>query len=238
MTWLLIGVALFGVLLIAARWFVNANPADIVRVLRWLGILAGVAFVAFLALRGLWGAIFPMLFFGLMFLRRRAQRTAFSRQPDPVEQAYTGRSSEVRTATLRMQLDHDTGDLDGDVLRGRFAGRTLAALTDGELILLLDECGQTDHESAQLLETYLDRRLGPAWRDDHAGTSDQAPRGQPGAMSRDEAFSALGLEPGASDSEIRGAHHRLMKRVHPDQGGSTFLATKINQAKDLLLGKS
>ena len=164
MTWLLIGVALFGVLLIAARWFVNANPADIVRVLRWLGILAGVAFVAFLALRGLWGAIFPMLFFGLMFLRRRAQRTAFSRQPDPVEQAYTGRSSEVRTATLRMQLDHDTGDLDGDVLRGRFAGRTLAALTDGELILLLDECGQTDHESAQLLETYLDRVHGGEWR--------------------------------------------------------------------------
>ena len=69
MTWLLVGVSLLGVLLIAARWFVNANPADIVRVLRWLGILVGLALVAFLALRGLWGAIFPMLFFGLMYLR-------------------------------------------------------------------------------------------------------------------------------------------------------------------------
>ena len=238
MTWLLIGVALFGVLLIAARWFVNANPTEIVRVLRWLGILIGVAVVAFLALRGLWGTLFPLFFFGLMYLRRRAQRAAFSRRPDPLDQTHTGRSSEVRTATLRMSLDHDTGDLDGDVLRGRFAGRHLGALTDDELILLLSECGQIDHESAQLLETYLDRRLGPTWRDDHGGTSNQAPRGQHGPMSRDEAFSALGLEPGSSDSEIREAHHRLMKRVHPDQGGSTFLATKINQAKDLLLGKS
>jgi hypothetical protein len=238
MTWLLVGVSLLGVLLIAARWFVNANPADIVRVLRWLGILVGLALVAFLALRGLWGAIFPMLFFGLMYLRRRAQRTAFSRGPDPVGQTPAGRSSEVRTATLRMRLDHDTGDLDGEVLRGRFAGRNLTGLTERELIELLDECGNADHESAQLLETYLDRRLGPAWRDDHEGASDQAPRSQPGTMSSEEAFSALGLEPGASDSEIRDAHHRLMKRVHPDQGGSTFLATKINQAKDLLLGKS
>ena len=238
MTWLLMGVALFGVILIAARWFVNADPAEVVRILRWLAVLIGVAFVAFLALRGFWGALLPLFFFGWRYFRRRAQRAAFSRPPDPLDQPHNGRSSEVCTATLRMSLDHDTGDLDGDVLRGRFAGSHLGALTDHELLLLLAECSQADQESVQLLETYLDRRLGPAWRDNHGGTSSHAPGGQQGAMSRDEALSALGLELGASDSEIREAHHRLMKRVHPDQGGSTFLATKINQAKDLLLGKS
>jgi len=221
MTWLLIGLGGLGAALILVRWFVTADPSDLVRVLRWLGILAGIALVGFLVARGLWGALFPLFFFGLMYFRRMAQRKAFSRPSSPADQTFTGRSSEVRTATLRMQLDHDSGDLDGEVLRGRYAGQNLGTLSEADLLVLLDECGQDDPESAQLLETYLDRRLGP----DHTGV-----------MSRDEAFSILGLEPGASDSEIRDAHHRLMKRVHPDQGGSTFLATKINQAKDLLLG--
>lgn len=235
MTWLLVGLGGLGLLLLAGRWFVNADPAEIVRVLRWLGILAGIAMVAFLAARGLWGAIFPLIFFGLMYLRRRAQRAAFSRRSDPIDQPFSGRSSEVRTALLRMRLDHDTGDLNGEVLRGRFAGRDLDALTEADLIELREESGRYDDESEQLLDTYLDRRLGPDWRETYQGAGSETSPGPPGAMSRDEAFAVLGLEPGASDSEIRDAHHRLMKRVHPDQGGSTFLATKINQAKDLLL---
>ena len=238
MTWLLVGLGGLGLLLLAGRWFVNADPAEIIRVLRWLGVLVGIGVVGFLAARGLWGAIFPLIFFGLMYLRRRGQRAAFSRRPDPPDPSYSGRSSEVRTSLLRMTLDHDTGDLAGDVLRGRFAGRDLNALTETELIELREESSRYDDESAQLLDTYLDRRLGPAWRDAFQEAGGEAPSGPSGAMSRDEAFAVLGLEPGASDSEIRDAHHRLMKRVHPDQGGSTFLATKINQAKDLLLGSA
>jgi hypothetical protein len=236
MAWLLIGLGGLGAALILVRWFVTADPSDLVRVLRWLGILAGIALVGFLVARGLWGALFPLFFFGLMYFRRMAQRKAFSRPSSPADQTFTGRSSEVRTATLRMQLDHDSGDLDGEVLRGRYAGQNLGTLSEADLLVLLDECGQDDPESAQLLETYLDRRLGPDWRSEYEGASSNEAHSHTGVMSRDEAFSILGLEPGASDSEIRDAHHRLMKRVHPDQGGSTFLATKINQAKDLLLG--
>ncbi|MEQ8249500.1 MAG: molecular chaperone DnaJ [Alphaproteobacteria bacterium] len=236
MYWLLIGFTVLGTLFLMARWFVTAEPREILRAGRWLAVLGGVAFLGFLASRGLWGAMFPLLMAGFMYYRRRAKRAAFTRAADPADAARTGKTSEVRTATLRMNLDHDTGTLDGSVLQGRFAGRDLGALSEAELIALLEECGRTDSESAQLLETYLDRRLGPAWRDRHDHAADTAPSG-PGAMSRAEAFAVLGLEPGASDTEIRQAHHRLMKGMHPDQGGSTFLATKINQAKDLLLGK-
>jgi len=237
MTWLLIGFAVVGLFILAGRWFVSADPAEIVRVLRWLSILLGILVVGFLAARGLWGALFPLLFFGLMYLRRRAQRAAFSRRPYPADRT-SGQSSEVRTKLLRMRLDHDTGDLDGEVMQGSFSGRALDTLTEDDLRSLREESLRYDDESTQLLEAYLDRRFGPDWRSDEQESARERSTGSTGAMSREEAFSVLGLEPGASDSEIRDAHHRLMKRVHPDQGGSTFLATKINQAKDLLLGNA
>ena len=54
-------------------------------------------------------------------------------------------------------------------------------------------------------------------------------------MDVEEAYATLGLEPGASADAVKQAHRRLMKKLHPDQGGSTYLASKINQAKDVLL---
>ena len=93
-------------------------------------------------------------------------------------------------------------------------------------------------QSAALFEAYLDRRM-PGWRDHVEGDDTAGARGaaNTGAMTDEEAYEILGLAPGASKAEIRAAHRRLMMRVHPDQGGSTFLAAKINQAKDWLLGK-
>ena len=80
------------------------------------------------------------------------------------------------------------------------------------------------------------------WRASHpAGTSQSAPPPPPprrsGNMTPEEAYQVLGLRPGASEAEIRAAHHRLMRSAHPDSGGSDWLATRVNQARDVLLGR-
>jgi DnaJ-domain-containing protein 1 len=150
------------------------------------------------------------------------------------------RSSTIETVFLRMSLHHESGAMAGQVLRGRFQGRTLDSLTLAELLLLLDECRPADAQSAAVLETYLDRTQPADWRARAAGGAtaggEGAGRGGMGAtMTPEEALLILGLEPGASPQQIKEAHRRLMLKVHPDQGGSTYLAAKINQAKDLLL---
>jgi len=57
-----------------------------------------------------------------------------------------------------------------------------------------------------------------------------------GRMSRAEALKVLGLEESAGEEEIRAAHRRLILQAHPDKGGTSYLAAKINEAKDILLG--
>jgi hypothetical protein len=68
------------------------------------------------------------------------------------------------------------------------------------------------------------------------GGSARPPPNRPGAMTRKEAYEVLGLRPGASEAEIRDAHRRLMRGAHPDAGGSDWLASRVNQARDILLG--
>jgi hypothetical protein len=148
-----------------------------------------------------------------------------------------GRMSRVRSAMLEMELDHDTGAMRGTVLAGRYAGRALADLERADIETLARECA-ADADSARLLDAYADRRF-PGWREAGDGDGDTRQRGtaRPGAMSKEEAYQILGLQPGAGEAEVRAAHRALMKRVHPDQGGSTFLAAKVNEAKEVLLGR-
>jgi hypothetical protein len=87
-----------------------------------------------------------------------------------------------------------------------------------------------------LLAAYLDRRY-PRWGehvedDAAAGRSRPAPSGK---MSEQEAYQILGLQPGASAEDVTRAHRGLIKKLHPDQGGSTYLAARVNEAKDVLL---
>ena len=151
-----------------------------------------------------------------------------------------GQKSGVRTDTLEMVLDHDSGRMEGRCLKGRYAGRELASLREAELLRLRDEIGDTDSQGAALLEAYLDRRC-KGWRERRsAGSSKEeskAPRDQTGSMSRKEAYDVLDLNPGATEDAIRAAHRRLMMKLHPDRGGSTYLASRINEAKDVLLGR-
>ena len=141
-----------------------------------------------------------------------------------------GQTSEVETEFLSMRLDHDTGEMDGTVLQGHYEGRTLRELGLPELLELLDEC-RGDRQSMAVLEAYLDR-VHEDWR----GHRRAPPGRSPDGMSEDEARAVLGVGPDATREEIVQAHRRLMQRLHPDRGGSDYLAAKLNAAKDLLLG--
>ncbi|HTR12558.1 MAG TPA: DnaJ domain-containing protein, partial [Roseiarcus sp.] len=134
---------------------------------------------------------------------------------------------------IEMRLDHDTGAMTGVVLAGSYAGRSLDALSRPDLIRLREELRGDDPNGLNLLETYLDRRFA-GWREAEQGER-YAGRARAGAMSRREAYEVLGLPEGASEAEIVRAHRTLMKKFHPDHGGSTALAARVNQAKDVLM---
>jgi hypothetical protein len=235
--YLLVGAIVLLVVLVAARGFVQANPAQLAQGLRaFLAAFSALASTGLL-FTGRFGL--ALVAIGATFMAIRAMSRAhagatggFGGGASPGQ-----RSSEVRTDTLSMQLDHRTGELEGEVLRGPFAGRSLASLGVSDLLELLAECQREDPRSVPLLETYLDRRA-PAWR---GGAADGGGRGAaPGAQSAmDEAtaWSILGLAPGASEAEIKAAHRNLMTKLHPDHGGSSYLAAQLNQAKDYLLSR-
>ena len=147
--------------------------------------------------------------------------------------------SEVATRFLRMTLDHATGVMSGIVQAGRFVDRSLSDLTDQELLVLWRDC-QEDPESLAVLEAYLDRQGNAGWREQfrqaEAETADFTHTAfRDGAMSRAEAYEILGLSPDASQDQIQAAYRRLMQRLHPDHGGSAYLAARLNQARQVLL---
>jgi len=217
-------VVLFG----AAMLFVRADPARMADSLRSLG-------PAFL---GLVGA--PMLIFGRSLIGGLLLLTALAwvgwiRTRRPPARAAASKHSTVRTAALEMDLDHDSGKLEGLVLAGRYEGKMLGAMGLTDLRQLYGELSP-DMESRQLLETYLDGRF-PVWRKDaqpHSGEGLGVAPGA-GAMTKEEAYKVLGLEAGAAAADIRKAHRRLMQRLNADVGGTSVLAARINEAKDVLL---
>lgn len=236
---LLLGIVLLVVGLLVLRAFARANPAQLAMAVR--------AFIAAFAALASTGLLFAGRFglaaimIGATFMAIRALQRAAVGPIGGMGGGSPGSSSEVETDTLRMELDHRSGDLDGEVLRGRFAGRSLASLGLSDLLDLLAECRREDPRSVPLLETYLDRRE-PDWRGERGGEEAAGDGGAWGgaaagstAMDEATAWSILGLPAGASSDEIKAAHRRLMTKLHPDHGGSSYLAAQLNQAKDLLL---
>lgn len=146
-------------------------------------------------------------------------------------------TSAVETKWLRMTLDRVSGALDGEVVAGQFRGAHLSQLGLDRLRALLAECEADDTQSTRLIETYLDRTY-PDWRagprTEQGGAAHGPSAGSP--MTQAEAWQILGLEPGADHEAIREAHRSLMMKLHPDHGGSTYLARQINAARDVLLG--
>jgi len=148
----------------------------------------------------------------------------------------SGQTSTVQSKYIRMTLNHDSGDINGEVLTGQFMGKTLDQLDLEALLQLLREC-QDDEESVALLQTYLDREHADTWQQQADAQGQQRTPSEPGEMSREEALQILGLSSDASEAEIIETHRRLMQKLHPDRGGSAYLAATINLAKDTLLGK-
>lgn len=226
---LLGGVAILLGFLLLAYLFVSADPAKLARGLKWIGLGAGGALFLYLLLSERFAFLWLPLTLAFPYLRPYLRSVVAG-----FRGAGTGgRSSDVVTPYLRMSLDHETGTMTGTVLAGRFEGMRLAELTTADLVALLRECRGADSEGARLLEAYLDR-LHPDWREAMGGESGRPARPSD-EMTVAEAYEVLGLQPGADAAAIRAAHHRLMMQLHPDHGGTDYLATKINRARDVLL---
>jgi hypothetical protein len=203
------------------------TKAEVAKVAAWIRKSSGVLMAA--------GSAFAITRnIGLAILAGMFAYTVMSRTgwyPGKRKEAGDGKSS-VRSASLEMSLDHVTGAIEGRVLRGRFSGRALSDFSETERTEFLAELRANDAQGAQLFEAYLDR-ISPGWR---AGAEPGFPGAAPSrAMTVEEAYMVLGLNRRATRDEVLAAHRNLMKRFHPDQGGSTYLAAQVNEAKDLLL---
>ncbi len=226
----------------------RADPRKLATVIRKTGGVAALAVAGFLLMRGALPIAIPLAVFGLALVGGR-NVLGFSGRPFGSARKSPGQKSQVRTDRLEMELDHDSGHMDGKSLSGQFAGRTLSSLSDREAMELLAELHSVGAREAALMEAYLDWRL-PSWREQASGDEWQ-PRGfaegeqaearrsraRPNRMSVEEAYAVLGVKKTASEEEIKQAHRKLMMKMHPDQGGSTYLAARINEAKEVLLGQ-
>lgn len=238
MAYFLAGCALLIVLILAGRLVVKADPQKLAGALRKAGGVAALALAGFLILRGAIPIAIPLAVFGFALLRRSGG-FGFG-GPFGSASKTPGQKSRIKTERLEMELDHDSGQMEGQCLSGKFAGRALSTLSDHEAMELLAELYQDNAPETAVLEAYLDWRL-PGWRDQSSDKTEEGAsarrRARGSGMSTEEAYAVLGIDPDASDEDVRQAHRKLMKKLHPDQGGSTYLAARINEAKEVLLGR-
>jgi hypothetical protein len=246
--YLFLGLALLTAVALAVRWLARAEPADVALALRWtLLVIGAVVAIAFLvAGRSVIAAMIGTLLVPL--LRDRWFRSVVAywmgqQGARPAEQSGAarpsgGQTSKVATRFVTMTLHHDTGEMHGVVREGAFRGRELADLDLADLVSLWRVCSAEDEQSATVLEAYLDRQHGAAWREAAATASRGRGSGRraSGDMTVEEARNVLGVGADATPEEIRRAHRELMQKLHPDHGGSTYLAAKLNQARAVLLG--
>lgn len=228
----------------------------------WLVMLSGVAAVVLILIvlgrLPIQAIMAPIAFLATFAMRHahwlvqllsvwRSRRGGATRVGGSGESAGEGESG-IKTAWLSMTLDHRTADMDGTVRQGQFESRQLSSMDLPELVALATEC-RDDSDSLQLLEAYLDRRF-PQWREEYdeagptGGDHDSSDAGQgrrsgqsSSGMTELLALEILGLQRGADRKAITEAHRRLMQKLHPDRGGSDYLAKRINEARDYLLGR-
>jgi hypothetical protein len=225
---LIFGIVALAVLLVVLHGFSRANPHNVAIVLKATGGVGALAGAALFGVRGRIDIAVPLGIFGLSLLGWLPWSIpGFGSRT----QKSSGQVSRVRSAFVEMELDHDTGAMRGTILAGPHVGQSLDVLDVATLTAFLPDI---DEESRALLMAYLDRRE-PAWRANAQGGATAGPGSwSTGKMTEEEAYQILGLQPGASVGDIARAHRTLMKKLHPDQGGSTYLAARVNEAKDVL----
>ncbi len=233
----LIGILALILCVYGLRQLGQASPAQVASGMRNGGGLLALAVAVIVLLRG--RLLVALGLGGLSLYLFSGEKISWKKFADfAAERQKARRKSQARTATLAMTLDHVSGEVDGEVLAGPFAGKKLSELPKESCDQLYRDCLGRDADSARLLETYFDRRFA-GWRtagQGHANSRSGAGRWSGGGeMSEQEAYQTLGLRAGASAEEIIRAHRRLMKERHPDHGGTTDDAARINQAKDRLL---
>jgi hypothetical protein len=231
---------LYGIAAAALVWWLLKVFArsDTVAIAKAVKVVGGIAALGAATVLGAKGQIVTALFVGGLAAWALGWGGLPLKGPWGRFQKASGRFSQIRSAMIEMEIDHATGGVEGSVLAGTFAGRRLSSLNPESLRRLYEECSALDPEGVPLLEAYLDRRFS-GWREDAQGDRDTRTRthAQSGVMTKDEAYQILGLKPGASLDEIRQAHRTLIKKLHPDQGGTAYLAARVNQAREVLLGR-
>ncbi len=249
MIWIGAGTLALFFLLLALHRLAHASRADLGRalvmvcvvLLAIIGFLLLITGRLFMALPLLFTALAGIFRFGSLARLLSARRSWQARQQDAGStgggRQENGPFSSVETAWLSMRLYHESGAVDGTVLKGAFKGASLRSMARADLVALLRLLQEEDPESARLLEAYINRDYGSDWRETEEGEEegkDVPP--QSAAMDKKEARKILAVAEDADEAEIRAAHRRLMKKIHPDRGGSAYLAARINEAKDILLG--
>ena len=229
---LVIGLILLFILLQAIKQFGRMDAATAARIIRHGGGVLGMIGALLLLLRGRFGLAATVAGMMANFAGWKTMGGASTPFRDVGGGARQGRASAARSAMLEMRLDHATGEMTGTILAGAYGGRAVETLSRPELVALRQELARDDPDGVSLLEAYLDRRFA-GWREADQGQGQG--RGGSGAMSRREALEVLGLVEGAAAADIVRAHRTLMKKFHPDHGGSTTLAARVNQAKDVLM---
>ena len=220
-------------LYLLARWVADADPKLLARHLRTAALVLTAAIALSLYVTGRLALVVLLAALLLPILlqwKSIAARLKSGGRPSP------GQASSISTAFLDVRLDHDSGEMQGTVKRGAFEGRDLAGMTLEDLMVLHGECQGQDAQSIAILDAYLDRRFGTGWRSDEDRARSAQRNFRDGPMTAEEAYRILGLEAGASPTEIKDAHRRMMKNFHPDHGGSDYIAAKLNEAKSILLG--
>lgn len=242
MTALLLGLAAVVAVYFLLKWYADASVKQIKASAKWIGVTVLLLGIAILAVTGRLGAALALLGAFFAWAWRVFHMVNAARQFTGMFRSFgfsqglgagpaAGNASQVASAYLTMVLDLASGAMDGEVTAGRYRGQRLGKLSLADLMELRREVA-ADADSERLLEAYLDR-VHPDWRE----TSGAGPSGPPapaGAMTREEALRILGLPDGASPEEIKAAYRRLMAQLHPDRGGSDYLAAKVNQANDFL----